>query len=63
MGHCVESGYALVTDAGELHPLDTAATPQVIAALKRSSSERGLRLRAERELADGEMKTARIQEL
>jgi hypothetical protein len=61
MGHCVESGYALV-DRDRLVLLDDAATPQVVAAVHTLDSERGIRLRAERVLRDGEMRTTRVEQ-
>lgn len=60
MGHCVESGYALVGNQGELFLLDTGATPLVLAALKRTALREGVALQSRRELQDGEMKTVGV---
>lgn len=61
MGHCVESGYALVDDAGVAHLLDTHATPLVVAALHASSADRGVQLTVDRRNDDGEMVTHRVR--
>ena len=60
MGHCVESGYGLVDDAGRVSLLDPAATPQVVEAIVRSSGERTLKLRVTREMQGEKMKTTRV---
>lgn len=62
MGHCVESGYALVDDDGNAHLLDTHATPLVVAALEASSAGRGVQLTVERRNEDGEMVTQRVRQ-
>lgn len=62
MGHCVESGYALVSE-NALTLLDEHATPEVLAAVRKSGKENGIRLRAVREAANGEMRTRRVEEL
>lgn len=61
MGHCVESGYALVNDEGESFLLDPEATPHVLAALNRTQLQQGVALRVRREMHDGEMKTVRTE--
>lgn len=35
MGHCIESGYALIGDDGAVAVLDTQATPYVIRAVEK----------------------------
>lgn len=62
MGHCIESGYGLVDAGGELRLLDSAATPAVVEALKRTTREAGIYLRAVRERDGAEMKTSRLEE-
>lgn len=62
MGHCVESGYGLVNESG-VTLLDDHATPEIVAAVKGSSKEDGIRLRAIREFQNGEMHTTRVDEL
>ncbi len=49
MGHCVESGYGIVTDDDELTVLDPDATPQVVDVVEDSNTEEGIRLRVQRE--------------
>ena len=61
MGHCVESGYGLVADDGRVTLLDAKATPHVMGALQRSTRERGVRLRVEREREEHEMRTTRVE--
>ena len=63
MGHCMESGYGLVDDQGRLLLLEPAATPRVVHAIERSDRDRGVRLRAVREMQGGEMRTVRVTEL
>ncbi len=62
MGHCVESGYALVDDDGIAHLLDVHATPLVVAALQACSADRGVQLSVERRNEDGEMVTQRVRQ-
>jgi hypothetical protein len=62
MGHCVESGYALVDDDAIAHLLDAHATPLVVAALQASSADRGVQLTVERRSEKGEMVTKRVCE-
>lgn len=61
MGHCVESGYALVEPDGKLLPLDPAATPLVVDALRASSRDSGVMLEATRVMAEGQMKTTAVR--
>ncbi|WP_323192498.1 hypothetical protein [Halostella sp. PRR32] len=49
MGHCVESGYGIVTDDDELTVLDPDATPQVVDVVEDSNTEEGIRLQVQRE--------------
>ena len=62
MGHCVESGYALV-HADRVVLLDHEATPKVVAAVGASDRESGIKLRAERQMQDGEMRTTAVEEV
>lgn len=62
MGHCVESGYGLVDDAGRLALLNAEATPRVVDVARRTTTDQGIRLRATREWREGEMRTIRIEE-
>lgn len=63
MGHCVESGYALVSDDDRLRLLDTKATPKVVEAVGRSSREKGVQLRVMRQMQEKEMETQRVEEI
>ena len=60
MGHCVESGYGLVGEQNTLVVLDPKATPRVVALLKKTNKEKGVRLRVEREKKDEEMETTKV---
>ena len=62
-GHCVESGYALVTEDDRLTLLDSSATPDVVDVVEQSEREQGHRVRATRESRDGEMETTVIEEI
>ena len=61
MGHCVESGYGLVSAGNRAVPLDTEATPHVVAALQSAAAAQGVRLRVRREQVDGELRTVDVQ--
>lgn len=63
MGHCVESGYGLVDEMGRVALLEPAATPAVVAAIEASSTERGMRLRVERQAEGSEMRTRDVTEI
>jgi hypothetical protein len=63
MGHCMESGYGLVDESGRPLLLEPASTPEVVSAIRASSQTRGLRLRVERQMQDGHMRTTRVEEL
>ena len=56
MGHCVDSGYGLVSAGNGVVPLDTEATPRVVAALA-SAAAQGVRLCVRREDVDGQLRT------
>lgn len=63
MGHCVESGYGLVTEDDRVTVLDPEATPQVVDTVEASDTERGIRLHVTREKRDGQMETTAVEEL
>lgn len=62
MGHCIESGYGIVTEADRLTMLDPTATPMVVDVVTKSDNEQGIRLRVTREEHDGQMKTTAVEE-
>lgn len=62
MGHCIESGYALVSADGRLMLLDDHATPLVVDAVQRSETQRGIRLRVVRSSREEEMHTSQVRE-
>ena len=62
-GHCIESGFGLVSDDGRVGLLDPAATPQVVEAVRGSEREAGIRLRVRREEQEGEMQTVAVSEV
>lgn len=61
MGHCIESGYGLVDEDGRIMLLDAQATPEVMALVRASDREHGIRIRVEREEEDGEMRTRTVE--
>lgn len=63
MGHCVESGYGLVDDQGRPFLLEPAATPGVVEAIRNSGQQRGIRIRATREMHGGSMRTVEVTAL
>ena len=62
MGHCIDSGYGLVTPEGEVTLLNTGATAEVVAAVKASRRESGLSLVVDRTCCDGEMAIRSVTE-
>lgn len=63
MGHCVESGYGLVSEEGTPFLLEPASTPGVVDAIRGSPRAAGIRLRATREMEDGHMRTVSVEEV
>ena len=63
MGHCIESGYALVGDDGAVTLLDHEATPRVVQAVTGTDRARGIRLRVQRIFHEGEMHTSSVEEV
>ncbi|GAA0213717.1 hypothetical protein [Haloarcula amylovorans] len=63
MGHCVESGYGIVTEDDRLTVLDSEATPKIVNTVEGSDTEEGIRLRVQREEQDGSMETTSIEEI
>lgn len=62
-GHCVESGYAVVTEDDQLMLLDASATPRIVDIVRGSEDEQGHRVRVERDREDGEMTTKVVEEV
>lgn len=63
MGHCVESGYGLVTDDDRLTLLDPKATRKVVGVVEESDTQQGIQLRVTRHERDGTMETTTVTEL
>lgn len=63
MGHCIESGYGIVTEEDHLTVLDSEATPKVVTAVEESETEEGIRLRVRREESDDSMETLEVEEI
>ena len=63
MGHCIESGYGLVDEAGRPLLLEPSSTTQVVGALRNTKKETGVRLRVSRQMQDEEMRTIRVEEV
>lgn len=64
MGHCVESGYGIVTEDDQLTVLDSEATPKVVDVVGESETQEGIRLRVERNQGeDDTMKTTAVEEI
>ena len=61
MGHCIESGYALVSEDGGLLLLDDDATLRVVDAVRKAAHDRGIRLRARRTFREGKMHTTDVE--
>lgn len=63
MGHCIESGYALVREDGSMTLLDAAATPLLVRILTDSAKATGVAAEVTRELRDGDMQTIAAREI
>ena len=63
MGHCMESGYGLVNEEGRPLLLEPASTTRVVEVLRNSQQERGVRLRATRQMQEEEMRTTQVNEV
>lgn len=63
MGHCVESGYGLVTEDDHLTLLDPKATQKVVDAVEESDTQQGIQLTVTRDEQDGTMETTTVTEL
>lgn len=62
-GHCVESGYAVVTDDDQLALLDASATPDIVQVVEQSDKQQGHRVRVTRDTEDGELTTSSVDEI
>lgn len=60
MGHCIESGFALVNDDGQLHLLEPGVTTDVVRELLSTDVDHGLQLRVVRERDGHEMHTVDV---
>lgn len=63
MGHCIESGYGIVTEDDCLTVLDPEATRRVVDVVERTTTQEGIRLRVNRENQDGQMTTTDVEEV
>lgn len=64
MGHCVESGYGIVTDDDRLTVLDSEATPKIVDVVGDSETDEGIRLHVQREAGDDDtMETTTVEEI
>lgn len=63
MGHCMESGYGLVDDQGQIRLLEPEATPDIVRAVQASFRDAGIRVRVTRESKEGKMETRQVQEI
>lgn len=63
MGHCIESGYGIVTDDDRVTLLDPEASKKVVDAVEESEAKQGIQLRVTREEQDGTMETTIVEEV
>lgn len=56
-GHCIESGYALISPASDLALLDTKATLQLADLIRKDSRKSGIQARIIRHSNQGAMET------
>lgn len=63
MGHCVESGYALINNDGDILLLEPAITPKVLQLLYESPMQAGIRIQVKRRWAGEGMRTESVDEV
>lgn len=63
MGHCIESGYAIVGEDDRVTLLDAQATHRVLQVAQKSAQAKGLKLCVKRTTRDGAMETFAVEEL
>lgn len=63
MGHCIESGYGIVSEADRLTLLDPEATREVVDVVEKSDTQHDVRVRVTRSERDGTMETTAVTEL
>lgn len=63
MGHCIESGYAVVSDDDRVTVLDSEATHRVLEIARTTAKAEGIKVRAQRTRRDGQMETIAIEEI
>lgn len=63
MGHCVESGYGLVSEQGIVQLLEPAVTPEVVQAIRQSPKSSGIKLKVHRKAEEEEMRSNSVEEV
>ena len=63
MGHCIESGYGIVTENDRLVMLDSESTRPIVDTVEATDAEEGIRLRVTREKQDDQMETTAVEEI
>lgn len=63
MGHCIESGYAVVSDDDRVIVLDSEATHRVVEIARTTAKAEGIKVRVQRTRRDGQMETIAIEEV
>ena len=61
-GHCIESGYGIVTEGDRLALLDPEATRRIVDYIEQTEIERGHRVRVARAERDGAFETVTVEE-
>lgn len=56
MGHCIESGYAVVSEDDRVTVLDSEATKGIVEIARTTPKTEGVKIRVKRSLRDGSMK-------
>ena len=63
MGHWAESGFALVTENGQVAILDSEATLMILDLGRRSPKSQSIKAQVTRQPADEKMETVRVEEI
>lgn len=63
MGHCIESGYAVVSEDDRVTVLDSEATHRVLEIARTTSNTAGVKVRVKRTRREGAMETIAIEEI
>ena len=63
MGHCAESGFALISETGQIALLDDHATLMIVDIVRQSRNDHGIKVQVTRNKQGEKMETSRVEEI